>query len=187
MKVDTTELRDIDCKYDVLNHIDVMAYEDRIDSETAERLKHIVRYYNGNTLFVLYLRWIEGYKKQRDIARRLDISPQRVSKILTEDLSALRAVLMFSAHRGADLDPLVVDIEERDGIAVVFESDDDDSEIHIGDVVVLKRWAKDPDDNMPMYHGETNPRYGHGKSGDTLIREALEQLWKEKKEREKKS
>lgn len=174
------ELTVIDCKMDINNQIDTMLAEKRLSKESATELKGVIRYLNGNALFVVYLRWIEGYRTQRQIANKLGISEAAVSKIVQKKLRALRAQLIFMAEMNAeDEDFLSIDrwrrAQDIEHEGAGSEATDTAGDV-VGTVVSGKAYVRagDPEKGSWAYHGSTNPDVEPSrKDPDNIAAEAI--------------
>lgn len=157
-----SELKEIDCRIDLFQRIDTMAEQKRISDGSAQEVKDALRYLNGNPLFVVYLRWVEGYTTQKEIAARLGISEPAVTKIVQKKLAGLRAQLIFMAEMNAeDEDALSLD-RWRNVQDVVYSADGGDAldtnGDRLGSAVKLKTYERGADpETGSFYHGSTNP------------------------------
>jgi transcriptional regulator with XRE-family HTH domain len=184
--MNNSELREIDCKIDLLAHVDSMAEDGRIDHSSADRIKMAIRYYNGNALFTLYLLWVKKFKRQKDVAAKLNISVQRVSKIVRDDLAGLRAALIFSASQvdghSIEHDPWVyardVIYEDPESEDAVYQSDSPQIGSVIENVAKFNRDGR----NRILSVGQTNPKVEPDRRHpDDIAAEAIRQFRAERR------
>lgn len=168
MNDNNEELREIDCKMLIHEHIKSMSQDGGLSVESADAINRAIRYLNGRPLFALYLKWIEGYKTQKAVADRLGISEPAVTKIFNRKLADLRAVLLFALEGNEELgiDAWYPDEEDPEPAAEREPARADMREVN------LKRYEKQAD--RDQWPGETNPRVEpSNKDPDTIAAEAI--------------
>ena len=204
-------VKELDSKFDLIEKAKQLS-EDGVDQDTIAKIQQFIRGYNGNTLLVLHLLWIGGIVTQKEIAETLGISPARVSKIINNDLAKLEAYIRLSAEMSNTtpwLDPAVVSghggetsayratqgnwVHAKDVIFSEGSTDYSDGNFHSG---YDKDTGGQSGSNISLRHwegaayrdfdcGSTNGKYDSRKRAETMIREALEEKWKDDRKRER--
>ena len=77
--------------------------EFKVRPDTIEEVVRLIRgIRNPSTIHVMYLFWIGGMRKSKDVAEAMGISAARVSQILRDDFSHIRDVLLRAGALGQE-------------------------------------------------------------------------------------